>query len=298
VVTALLAAPRASLAAACCGSGHGLGQRLGPSERAAISISLRGADRFGGHGYDGAFALAPPGVLDLEGRAELGVLVAPVSRLQLGLVAPLVLSARRSGDVSATGGGLGDLAFSARFDVVPLSSAGALPAIAITTALTVPTGRSAADTTDPLAAGATGLGAFEVRPGIFIEKNFDGAATAIFSASVGLRTAMTDARGERVELGPRARFVAAAGPIFDSGLSLSGGVVHEIEAAPSIAGATTPGADRRRTAALVFAGYDISSRYTLLASLEADLPIPVIGKNEPSAVALAIGLRRAFLRHE
>jgi hypothetical protein len=295
---ALCVVTRDASASACCGSGHGLGQRLGPLERAAVGLSLRGSDRFGSHGYAGAFSLAPSGTRDVEARAELGCLLAPLPRLQLGLAVPVLLNVRGSGDETAVGGGLGDLSFSARFDLVPLSTTGAWPSIALTAGVGLPTGRPASRAEDPLATDATGLGAAEVRPGVFVEKNFDGEATAIFSASIGLRAPMTGARGERIELGPRARFVAAAGPVFSSGLSLSAGLVHERESAPSIGGAVTPGADRRRSAALLFAGYDITPRFTALASLEVDLPISSLGKNEPSAVAFAINLRRAFPRHE
>ena len=293
-----LVSARDAAASACCGSGHGLGQRLAPSERAAVNLSFRFSDRFGSHGHAGAFSFAPSGTLDTESRAELGCLLAPVPRLQLGLVAPVLLNVRGFRDDTSVGGGLGDISFSARFDIVSLSTTSAFPAIALTAGLGLPTGRSAAQAKDPLATDATGLGAVEVRPGLFVEKNWDGEAMAIVSASVGLRAPMTGARGERIELGPRARFVAAAGPVFASGWSLSAGLVHERESAPSMGGVVTPSADRRRTAALLFAAYDLSERFTALASLEVDLPASSLGKNEPSNVAFSFGLRRAFSRHE
>ncbi|HVK65877.1 MAG TPA: transporter [Polyangium sp.] len=294
----LLLATRDASASACCGSGHGLGQRLGPLERGAIGLSFRFSDRFGSYGHAGAFTLAPTGTLDAEGRAELGCLFAPIPRLQLGLVAPVLLNIRGARDGTDVGGGFGDLSLSARFDIVSLTTTSAWPAIALTAGVSLPTGRSAADAKDPLATDATGLGAVEVRPGVFVEKNWDNEASAVFSASIGLRTPMTGARGERIELGPRIRLVAAAGPVFSTGWSLSAGLVHEYESAPSLGGATTADADRRRTAALLFAGYDISERFTALASLEVDLPVSSLGKNEPSAVAFAIGLRRSFPRYE
>jgi hypothetical protein len=77
-------------------------------------------------------------------------------------------------------------------------------------------------------------------------------------------------------------------------LSVSAGLIHEQEQAPTIGGITTPNADRRRTAALLFVGYDISPRFTLLGSLEADVPLRFVGKNEPASFAFSIGLRRSF----
>ena len=201
---------------------------------------------------------------------------------------------RHAGEQSAFGGGIGDVTASARWDLVSLSAADGLPAVALTAAVSLPTGKPAGRALDPLGASATGLGAAEVRPGVFLEKTWEGRASAVLSASVGLRTPMTGASGERIGLGPRARFVAAAGPVFDSGLSLSFGVVSEIEAAPSFAGVSAKDADRRRTGLFGFVGYDFGPRATVLGSLELDLPVAKLGKNEPSSVAFSIGLRHAF----
>ena len=289
-----LASPHDARAAACCGSGHGLGQRLSRGERAALTLAVRGADRFGSNDPQGQFFPTPAGTLDGEGRAELSGLFAPVPRLQLGVAIPFVLNVRQFGSDSAHGGGLGDVAASARFDIVPLATSKAWPAIALTAGLTVPTGRSTSDARNVLAADATGLGVFEFRPGVFLEKSFSGEATAIFAGSLGLRSPSTDARGEPVQLAPRLRLLAAAGPIFDNGLSLSMGLIHEREQAPSIGGVTSPNADRYRTALLAFVGYDLSPRFTLLGSCELDLPWNGASKNEPTSAAFSIGLRRSF----
>jgi hypothetical protein len=290
----LLASPRQAEASACCGSGHGLGQRLNRGEDVALTLSLRFADRIGSHGMAGQFYAIPSGAFDGDGRAELAGIFAPTARLQLGFSLPFVLNVRQFGQESAAGGGIGDISASARFDLVPLATSNVWPAIAITTHLALPTGRSASDANDTLAVDATGLGVAELRPGVFVEKSFSGRASAIFAASVGLRFASADVRGEPVQLGPRLRLVAAAGPVTENGLSLSIGLIHELESAPSFGGVTTVDADRRRTAALAFVGVDLGTHFTLLGSLEADLPLQLVGKNEPAAIAISIGLRRSF----
>jgi len=154
----VLASPHKARAAACCGSGHGLGQRLSRGERAALTLSVRAADRFGSNDPTGQFFRAPAGTFDGEGRAELAGLFAPVPRLQLGISVPFVLNVRQFGSDSAQGGGIGDLAASARFDLVPLATSEAWPAIALTAGLMLPTGRSAADARNRLAADAPGRG--------------------------------------------------------------------------------------------------------------------------------------------
>lgn len=290
----VVASPRAAHASACCGTGHGLGQRLGPGETAAITVSTRFADRFGSYDHRRRFFSIPSGSFDGDVRADLSAVFAPTSRLQVGVTAPFVLNIKHFGADDDVGGGFGDLTFSGRFDVLPLSTATSWPAIALTTSVLLPTGRSANEATRLLGTDATGLGVAEVRPGLFIEKSFGGKASAIAAASVGLRSETNEPPGPHIALAPRWRFLAAAGPVFESGLSLSFGGIYEYEGAPVIAGIATAEAERHRFGALGFVGYDLPRRFTLLVSGELDLPLNHLGKNEAASVAISIGLRRSF----
>lgn len=263
-------------------------------EHAAITLSSRVADRFGSYDVHGSFATIPQGIIDVDTRTELAAIVRPIPRLQVGFTFPFVWNIRRSGSDVLTGGGLGDLALHGRFDIIPQSTASALPAIALTTAVTFPTGRSAMNASNALGADVTGLGVAELRPGVFLEHVFAGRASAIVAASIGFRSASNEPPTPPFQLAPRLRLVAAGGPIFDMGLSLSLGVIHEREAAPTIEQTTAPDADRHRTALLGFVGYDVSSHYTMLASFEVDIPLHHMGQNEPAYAAISFGLRRAF----
>lgn len=295
VFLAMLLAPAVAHASACCGSGHGLGQRLGPGERAGLTLSTRFANRFGSYDAQGSFGAIPAGAFDADGRAELTALIAPVSRLQVGFTLPFVMNVRRAGADTAVGGGMGDFSFSGRFDIIPLSAADTWPAIALTTSFAFPTGRSASDATDVLGVDAAGLGVAEFRPGVFLEHSFRRKVSAVVAASVAFRSAADDVPAARAfELAPRLRVVAAMGPVFTTGLSLSAGVLYEHELAPSIGGVTMPDADRHRTAVLGFVGYDLPSLFTLLGSIELDVPISGAGKNESAYVALSMGLRRSI----
>jgi len=289
----LTASPRLARASACCGTGHGLGQRLAPGERAAVTFATRFADRFGSYDPNGQFFTSPSGSFDGDLRADISAVFAPISRLQVGVAIPFVLNIKHL-RVDDVGGGLGDLLFSGRFDVVPLSTTSSWPAIAFTASLLVPTGRSANQARQVLAADATGLGVAEIRPGVFLEKSFEGKATVIAAASVGFRSEANEPPALRIALAPRWRVLAAAGPVFESGLSLSFGGIYEYEGAPTISGTTMQDAQRYRFAALGFVGYDLPSRFTLLGSVELDLPVSHGGKNEAALAAISIGLRRSF----
>ncbi len=292
----VIAKPHVAQASACCGSGHGLGQRLGNGEQAALTLSTRFADRFGSYDVQSRFFTTPRGIVDMDTRAELAGIVRPSTRFQVGFTVPFVLNIRQFGaDVPVTtGGGMGDLAFQGRFDIIPLSTASSWPAVALTAGVTLPTGRSAMDASNVVAADATGLGVAEVRPGVFVEHSFAGRASAIFAASVGFRTAGDQPPAPRFQLAPRARILGAIGPVFDMGLSLSIGVFHEREAAPIIERVAAPDADRHRTALLGFVGYDFRKHFTLLGSIELDMPLRHAGQNEPAYVAISVGLRRSF----
>ena len=290
----VVASPHVARAAACCGSGHGLGQRLGIGEQAALTVSTRLADRFGSYDVQSQFLTIPRGSVDIDTRTELAGIVRPSTRFQIGFAVPFVLNIRQFGSDVATGGGMGDLSFQGRFDVISLSTTRSWPAIALTAGVTFPTGRSAMDASNVLAADITGLGVAEVRPGVFVEHSFSGRASAIFAASVGFRSEGDAPPGPHFQLAPRIRVLGAIGPVFDSGLSLSFGVFHEREAAPTIDHVTPPDSDRRRTAMLGFVGYDFRSSFTLLGSIELDIPLRYVGQNEPAYAAISIGLRRSF----
>ncbi len=286
---AMLHAPGAD-AAACCGTGHGLGQRLAPMERAAIGASTRFAGRIGSWAADGSFVGTPSGSRDLEARLDLGWIVKPHPRVQVGATLPILLTSRALGEASSTGGGIGDVGVFGRFDVVGVPGSGWLPAIALTLGAQLPTGRPTTSSTDALGADVTGLGAAEIRPGILLEKNWSSSWSAMLGVSVGMRTAFADGRGGSVHLAPRTQIVAATGPTWP-GKSVSVGVLYEHEESPSVDGVATPGAARNRTAALAVAGYDVGRSWTLLASAQLDLPIDGLGSNELAAAAGQVGLR-------
>lgn len=285
---------RQAQGSACCGSGHGLGQRLNRSENAALAVSIRAANRFGSYDPTAGFFRAPSATVDDEIRADLSGLYAPVRGLQFGISVPFVFNVRTLGSDSAWNGGIGDVSASARFDILPVETLRSWPAVALTMGLTVPTGRPIADARDKLATDATGQGIFEVRPGIFWEKSFSGSAVAFLVGSLGFRSSQTDIEGHRIQRAPRLFLLAAGGPVFHNGLSLSIGLIHEHEWAPSIDSIAVPNGDRYRTALMAFAGYDLPHQLTLFGSCELDLPWSYSGQNELAAIAVSIGLRRSF----
>lgn len=290
-VVGILARTTDAHAAACCGESHGLGERLSTTERAGVTSSFRFRERYGAWAPSGAYGALPEGDVDRELRADVGWLVRVSDEVQIGVSVPAIATWRSLGGHDASGGGIGDITALARWDILPVRGWKGLPGVALTFSATVPTGRGPQRAEDTLAADVTGLGTAELRPGIAIEKNWDAGWFATVIASVALRTGY-EARGIEVDLAPRLSLVGIAGPTFESlGLSLGAGVVFETEGAPAIDGVTFDGSSRRRTALLALGGYDLTQRWTLLASATVDLPISDVGQSESLGVAPALGAR-------
>jgi len=291
---AALGQPSQALAAACCGSGHGIGPVLAEGERAALSVGVGEAERFGQWSSRGEYVPQSGGGFDRELRTELGWIVRASGPLQLGVTVPMIYTFKQSGRTSSSGGGAGDITAFARYDLVASQPSRWFPGIAPTLAALVPTGLPLARSSDPLGADATGLGTGEIRPGVTIEKRWLAGFSATLLASVGFRFGYHLESGEKVSPSPRLSLLAAAGPFWDFGLSASLGLLVEREGAPSIDGRAEASAERGKTAAVLFVAYDLSAHFTALASAQLDLPVSGAGRNEPLAVTSILGVRRVW----
>jgi hypothetical protein len=289
-----LSAPARAMAAACCGSGHGIGPTLTDAERAAFTVGFGFSSRVGQWTSERAFRPIPGSDFDRELHGELGWIVRPSGPVQLGVIAPMIYAFRRSGDTSSSGGGVGDITAFGRVDVLPSRPTDALPGLGLTLSALVPTGLPLQRSTDPLGADATGLGTAEIRPGFVIEKRWLTGFSATFMGSLGLRLPYHLEGGAAVAPAPRLSLLAAFGPFWSFGLSTSAGLLFEREAAPSIGGVASAAAGRIRTAAFAFVAYDLTARWTAVASAQIDLPISGLGMNEPLAVAPIVGVRRVW----
>lgn len=288
---ALLGRSAPARASACCGEGHGIGQRLASAERAAVTTSARLQGRIGAWGSDGEFTAIDDGSHDRELRLDAGWVV-KVGAAEVGMVIPLVFTWRELGDAASSGGGIGDVQGFGRYPIIPVEGRGWLPGIALTLSAIAPTGRPAGQAEDTLGAEATGIGVAEVRPGITLEKTWYTGWFIAVAGSVGLRTASYAGEVE-VQSAPRWQVLAAAGPSWPSGFSFALGALFEAEAGPTIDGNAT-GDSRRRTAALAFAAYDLDERWTVVGALQSDLPISELGQGETVSTSGSLGLRFAW----
>jgi hypothetical protein len=294
LLVAALSAPSRARAAACCGSGHGVGPVLSDAERAALTLGLGASLRLGQWSSRGSYRPLGSGNFDGELRAEAGWLVRVFPPLQLGLIVPMSYAIKRTDDTSSSGGGVGDITAFARYDLIDSRASRPFPGVALTLSALVPTGLPLSRSSDPLGADATGLGTAEIRPGIALEKRWVAGFSVTVLASLGIRFGYLLDSGASVSPAPRLSLLAAGGYAFSFPLSASLGILFEREGAPSIDGSSAASAARGKTAAVAFLAYDLTDRWTALASAHLDLPLTGFGQNEPLAITPIFGIRRVW----
>ncbi|WP_437819328.1 hypothetical protein [Sorangium sp. So ce1078] len=323
ILLSLAVSPGAAHASACCGTGHGIAQWLAPSERAAASFSLRFTEQLGEWTRERDFDAHGEGVYHRELRADVGWMVRIRERLQLGISVPLLHTWAGAGlDGASSGGGVGDISAAGRFALIEDAMSPWIPSAAFTLGVTLPTGHGQVAGIEPIGVSATGvgsggvdtggagaigvgatgadttgLGVAEFRPGLVFEKSW-GSFQALLAASTSVRTSIRVASGDEVQPAPRLQILAAAGPVWASGASLTVGGLYEREGYPRVADRPSKGGARERTALLAVLAHDIGARWTAVGNLQVDVPISGIGRNEGAFAALSAGLRYVWGRHD
>src|SRR5262245_37954431 len=139
---AVTALPRDAAAQACCvGIGLVTPARLRTFEDRALGVQIRARSVLGAFGPTGSYATSAANNSELGFEEDLFGALRVGSRFQVAVRAPFVQTARQAGDLSGWGGGLGDVAASARFDAFNAGEHGAWPGLAILAALAAPTGQ-------------------------------------------------------------------------------------------------------------------------------------------------------------
>src|SRR3954466_14754326 len=119
IAAGVAALPRVAPAQACCvGTGLGTAGRLRVGEDRAAGMQMRARSVMGAFSGTGGYATSAPGYRDVGFEEDLFGSKRFGSHFSVGLSAPFVQPARESAGLSGFGGGLGDAAATARFDVV------------------------------------------------------------------------------------------------------------------------------------------------------------------------------------
>jgi hypothetical protein len=296
IAAGVAALPRAAATQACCvGTGLVTPARLRTFEDRAIGMQMRARSVMGSFGGTGSYATSPADRRELGFEEDLFAALRFGSHFQAAVLAPFVQTSRQEGGLSGFGGGLGDVAASARFDAVNAGERGRWPGIAVTAGLSLPTGQPldevAAD--DPLSTFGTGTGSFEGNVGVAVEEII---GTGFVSASgfVSKRSART-AAGVEQTFAPRLTGVLSGGYTFGHDITVGAfasllrqGDAHD----PN-------GAIANSSLALVTAGaagaLPFWQWWRLQASLFSDVPIAGWGRNQTVGRGVTVAIIRFWI---
>jgi hypothetical protein len=290
LVVAATAASRPAWAQACCaGTGAVTPGRLAMHEDALVGAQVKAASVFGSFDPNGHFAGNPAGASELDFEQDVFGAVRVLKRGQLALLVPVLETHRAAGGLSQTGAGVGDVNLSARYDFVDAGTHQVLPGVAMLVGITAPTGRSTEGSTPPLAADATGTGAWQGSLGLALEQNY-GPWLVNLSGFVAARTARDISQGgatTHARLAPQLTALAALGYTFpnDAAAALIASYTGEGDA--TIDGVDVAGSARRITQISLSGMIPVTDRLRLQGALFLDPPIPSLGANLPAAAGLA-----------
>jgi hypothetical protein len=261
--------------------------RLAIPEDALVGVQVRAADIFGSFRNDGTYVRARDATeWDFEQDLFGALRIAP--RAQLALLVPVVETYRRFPAVSDFGGGFGDINLSGRYDFVLAGESRVIPGIAALGGVTFPTGRAdeTGDPNHPLAADATGIGAYQVNLGLALEQT-EGPWLFGLTGLYAKRTSRT-VQGMTTSLGAQWTMLAAAAHTFpnDAAVALLASYAIQVDSGEALG---------RRIPLLTLSGlYPVADQWRLLGAMFFTPPILPVGRNTPANVGLMFTAIRSW----
>ena len=277
-----VAAPRVARAQACCaGTGAVTPARLALHEDALVGVGLRTTDGLGSFSTTGAYVGAPAGASELDLEQDVMGALRVRDRAQVAVLVPLVETHRTAGPASESGGGVGDVNASVRYDFIYAGEARRVPGVAVLAGVTFPTGTPPESATKPLATDATGVGAFQANVGVSVEKAF--GPWLVGATGLVAKRAARDIQGVHDTLAAQWTALVVGAYTFPSeaAIALSGAFTAEGDA--TIDGMVEPGSHRRLFALSVSGVLPLSDRLRVQGAITYDPPVSSFGVNEPVA---------------
>lgn len=289
-----MAAARPAFGQACCASaGLVIPSRLRSYEDAAVGLQARGRSVFGAFDPAGGYRGAGAGESEWGFGQDLFGAVRLLDRGQLALLVPFVETRRAVAGTSSAGGGLGDVAVDARYDLVNSGERHPWPGVAVLAGVVLPTGTPPEAAGDALAAGATGQGSTEATVGLGLEWSrepyFVGA-----TAAVGLRTARR-VLGVRQTFAPRFTGLLAVGRTLPRGTTAGVFATALRQGRSSDDDGPIAGSDVLLMTVGAAATLSPSDHWRIQGALSTNAPVDGTGRNLPAGVALSLSLMRLWL---
>jgi hypothetical protein len=290
------AMPRRARAQACCAGGAVVTPaRLALHEDLALGVQMRARTNQGSFDASGRY-LASSGVEQIF-EQDVAASVRATSRGQVGAVVPVVQTHRNAGTIDDWGGGVGDVALTARYDFLLATEALYWPGVALLAASTLPTGTPPDRASHPLAADATGAGTYDVTLGLSLEK----ARGHLFAGGSGwlthrfARTISVGGAGLDESFSTRFALLAVGSYVFDSEAAI-GLYVSALDEGPATINGARDDTTSLRLTTLGAAGVlPIGDLWRVQGTAFLDVPLPSFGRNEPTGYGMTASLVRVWL---
>lgn len=282
---------RAWAQACCAGSGAVTPGRLALHESALVGTQAKVGSIMGHFSQEGDFIASPAGARDVEFEQDLFGALRVADRAQVALLVPFVEMWRSGAGPSETGGGVGDVNLSFRYDFTLTGASPVIPGVSALAGITVPTGKP------PEEMSATGTGAYQFNLGLAVEQTF-GPWLVNATGVVAQRTARTvgsrlSTIHERLALQWTA--LAACAYTFPSDIAIALSVSYAIEGNATIDGAEASGTARRLATATLSGVFPLSDTWRLHGGFFDDLPVSQVGVGQPASAGLSITLVRSWI---
>lgn len=278
-------------ASPCCMSATSFGVgRLLLGEDFALGLRMSLTPALGA--WDSAGLWRAYGAYDeLEWRSELWGLVGIGERFSLSARVPVVVLARSAGPLDELGGGLGDVALGARYELSAVGEYGSWPALALTLGVAAPTGRATEDARTALGVDVTGRGAWVLAAGLGAEVT---GVHWFVRLDLGVSVPLP---AERSDLGVDQRLGPSVDIAVTGGVEVARDVVVSLvprvtwEAETVLAGATVADSDRLDVGLALAGSWRVDLHWTVQASIDTGVFLDDLGKNQPGRVMTTLGVR-------
>ncbi|NUN13969.1 MAG: hypothetical protein HUU55_10090 [Myxococcales bacterium] len=294
ILTTLMLPPTLGHSSPCCFSASGLqSARLKMWETLAVGWSAAISVYVGTWTANGDFAFT-----DQDNFSEIGIrntlwtLYRPAWRHTLSASVPTQWTFRSAGELSDTGGGMGDITVGYRYDLLTVHELENVPAIALTFGLTLPSGVSADASAQKLGADTTGKGTVVPSVGLVVE---DAVYPWFWRVAVDLRMPLPTQRldtGVIQTLGLGITTTVVAGiDVIPNDLLLSVGINAAWETPTQHDGTPIDDSHTQDLTVSASAAWRLDRHWTLQAGLDTGIFISGLGFNRPALITPTLGIR-------
>ncbi len=251
-------------------------------EKALVGAQLRLGSLVGSFDAGGHYVTPPAGTTEWDLEQDLFGAVRLFRRAQIAALVPFVETRRKAGATTDFGGGFGDANLSARYDFLEAAEKQYVPGIAVLAGITFPTGVPPESASGPLAAGATGIGAFQINGGLSLEKAL-GPWLVDLSGILAARTSRTVGAVSETEA-PQISVLGALTYVTFEGIALALSASFAYEGDATIDGRDAPDSERYALTLGAGAVFPVSDTWRMQTGI-AWVP-PGLGRNQPATLGL------------